>query len=211
MKSKGSTAAIVAGICLVSIIWLFKAIMLLGIIGSVIAIVYFGIKAIQNKDGRKDLLLKRVLPGFVVLLVCGGIYGAMSDSSASSTKSAESSKVESSSKSEKDDDSESNEDTEDDVDDDSSSDEYDSSEDNEYSDTSSEDQTSNVTTNDSGDTGTTSNGDMMTDQQGTIVGNSRTMVYHTPDQHGYRMNSANAVYFNTEAEAQAAGYRKSER
>lgn len=51
-------------------------------------------------------------------------------------------------------------------------------------------------------------GDMMTDQQGTIVGNSKTMVYHTPEQAGYRMNSANAVYFNSEAEAQAAGYRK---
>ncbi len=29
------------------------------------------------------------------------------------------------------------------------------------------------------------------------------------DQQGYHMNSANAVYFNSEAEAQAAGYRKS--
>lgn len=51
-------------------------------------------------------------------------------------------------------------------------------------------------------------GDLMTDQQGTIVGNSKTMIYHTPEQAGYRMNSANAVYFNSEAEAQAAGYRK---
>ena len=51
-------------------------------------------------------------------------------------------------------------------------------------------------------------GDMMTDQQGTIVGNSKTMIYHTPEQAGYRMNSANAVYFNSEAEAQAADYRK---
>ena len=51
-------------------------------------------------------------------------------------------------------------------------------------------------------------GDMMTDQQGTIVGNSKTMIYHTPEQAGYRMNSANAVYINSEAEAQAAGYRK---
>lgn len=51
-------------------------------------------------------------------------------------------------------------------------------------------------------------GDMMTDQQGTIVGNSKTMIYHTPEQAGYRMNSTNAVYFNSEAEAQAAGYRK---
>lgn len=52
-------------------------------------------------------------------------------------------------------------------------------------------------------------GDMRTDQAGMIVGNSRSKIYHTPDQQGYHMNSANAVYFNTEAEAQAAGYRKS--
>ncbi len=45
--------------------------------------------------------------------------------------------------------------------------------------------------------------------QGTIVGNSRSMIYHVPGQRGYRMNSENAVYFNTEAEAQAAGYRRS--
>lgn len=55
----------------------------------------------------------------------------------------------------------------------------------------------------------TNNGDMLTNQQGTIVGNSQTMIYHTPDQKGYRMNSANAVYFKSEADAQAAGYRKS--
>ncbi|MBF0757903.1 hypothetical protein E4T91_03900 [Ligilactobacillus murinus] len=47
--------------------------------------------------------------------------------------------------------------------------------------------------------------------QGTIVGNSRSMIYHVPGQRGYRMNSSNAVYFNTEAEAQAAGYRKAYR
>ena len=49
---------------------------------------------------------------------------------------------------------------------------------------------------------------MTTDSKGLIVGNSKTLIYHTPDQHGYRMNSANAVYFNSESEAQAAGYRK---
>lgn len=57
-------------------------------------------------------------------------------------------------------------------------------------------------------TAPSNNGDMMTDQQGTIVGNSKSMIYHTPDQAGYRMSSANAVYFSSEAEAQAAGYRK---
>lgn len=53
------------------------------------------------------------------------------------------------------------------------------------------------------------NGDMNTadaNSQGTIVGNSRSMIYHIPGQRDYRMNSENAVYFNTEAEAQAAGY-----
>ncbi len=58
------------------------------------------------------------------------------------------------------------------------------------------------------------NGDMNTadaNAQGTIVGNSRSMIYHVPGQRGYRMNSSNAVYFNTEAETQAAGYRKAYR
>ncbi|MDN6636460.1 MAG: DNA-entry nuclease, partial [Lacticaseibacillus paracasei] len=42
----------------------------------------------------------------------------------------------------------------------------------------------------------------------TIIGNSRSKIYHVPGQAGYHMNSANAVYFNSEADAQAAGYRK---
>lgn len=70
---------------------------------------------------------------------------------------------------------------------------------------------SSVTSENDSESSTTSpsnKGDLMTDQQGTIVGNSKTMIYHTPEQAGYRMNSANAVYFNSEAEAQAAGYRK---
>ncbi|MCH9393868.1 Ig-like domain-containing protein [Limosilactobacillus reuteri] len=59
-------------------------------------------------------------------------------------------------------------------------------------------------------TNTSATGDMKTDQaNGMIVGNANFKIYHTPDQQGYHMNSANAVYFNTEAEAQAAGYRKS--
>lgn len=56
------------------------------------------------------------------------------------------------------------------------------------------------------------NGDLNTadaNAQGVIVGNSRSMIYHVPGQRGYKMNSENAVYFNSEAEAQAAGYRKS--
>ncbi|WP_461216039.1 sunset domain-containing protein [Lacticaseibacillus sp. GG6-2] len=55
----------------------------------------------------------------------------------------------------------------------------------------------------------TNNGDMNTGNTGKIVGNVNSKIYHVPGQAGYRMNSANAVYFNTEAQAQAAGYRKS--
>ena len=51
-------------------------------------------------------------------------------------------------------------------------------------------------------------GDMNTADTGKIVGNSNSHIYHVPGQAGYRMNSANAVYFNSEAEAKAAGYRK---
>lgn len=57
-------------------------------------------------------------------------------------------------------------------------------------------------------TAPTNRGDMNTAQTGHIVGNSRSHIYHVPGQAGYRMNSANAVYFNSEQQAQAAGYRK---
>ena len=50
-----------------------------------------------------------------------------------------------------------------------------------------------------------------TGQTGQIVGNRNTHVYHVPGQARYSMKAANAVYFNTEAEAQAAGYRKAQR
>ncbi|MBB1078790.1 hypothetical protein H5S09_06850 [Limosilactobacillus sp. STM2_1] len=67
-----------------------------------------------------------------------------------------------------------------------------------------------LSTASSSSTSTSAAGDMKTDQaNGMIVGNANSKIYHTPDQQGYHMNSANAVYFNTEAEAQAAGYRKS--
>ncbi|EAL9807217.1 DNA-entry nuclease [Campylobacter jejuni] len=42
-----------------------------------------------------------------------------------------------------------------------------------------------------------------------IVGNKNTHRYHVPGQADYRMNSDNVVYFNTEEEAQANGYKKS--
>lgn len=59
--------------------------------------------------------------------------------------------------------------------------------------------------------GQTAQGDLTTGQQGKIIGNVNSKIYHVPGQAGYHMNSANAVYFNSEAEAQAAGYRKSKR
>ena len=78
----------------------------------------------------------------------------------------------------------------------------------EISSSSSSEESSAVNTGTSS-TAPSNNGDMRTDQAGMIVGNARSKIYHTPDQQGYHMNSANAVYFNSEAEAQAAGYRKS--
>ncbi|MCC4412779.1 hypothetical protein LMB68_00125 [Limosilactobacillus reuteri] len=78
----------------------------------------------------------------------------------------------------------------------------------EISSSSSSEESSAVNTSTSS-TAPSNNGDMRTDQAGMIVGNARSKIYHTPDQQGYHMNSANAVYFNSEAEAQAAGYRKS--
>lgn len=67
-----------------------------------------------------------------------------------------------------------------------------------------------ASTGNSSSTSTSTTSDMKTDQaNGRIVGNANSKIYHTPDQQGYHMNPANAVYFNTEAEAQTAGYRKS--
>ena len=51
-------------------------------------------------------------------------------------------------------------------------------------------------------------GDLDTNKAQKIVGNRNSKIYHTPDQAGYHMNSSNAVYFQTEAQAKAAGYRK---
>lgn len=54
-------------------------------------------------------------------------------------------------------------------------------------------------------------GDTDTAQTGLIIGNSRSKIYHVETQHNYHMSGKNVVQFNTEAEAQAAGYRKSMR
>lgn len=45
--------------------------------------------------------------------------------------------------------------------------------------------------------------------KGLIVGSKTTKVYHLPGQRKYRISAKNRVYFKTEAQAKAAGYRKS--
>ncbi len=54
-------------------------------------------------------------------------------------------------------------------------------------------------------------GDLNTATTGRIVGNARSKIYHVPGQAGYNMNSANTVFFNSEQEAIAAGYRRAKR
>jgi len=55
------------------------------------------------------------------------------------------------------------------------------------------------------------NTNMSTTDSGQIVGNTNSHIYHVPGQKSYKMNSANAVYFNTEQDAINAGYRRSQR
>ena len=54
-------------------------------------------------------------------------------------------------------------------------------------------------------------GDLYTGESGKIIGNSRSHIYHVPGQAGYHMNSANAVYFDSERDAINQGYRKAMR
>ena len=42
-----------------------------------------------------------------------------------------------------------------------------------------------------------------------VVGNKRSKIYHVMNGQNYHISSSNAVYFNSEAAARAAGYRKS--
>ncbi len=46
---------------------------------------------------------------------------------------------------------------------------------------------------------------------GQIKGNRNSMIYHVPDGAWYAVTSKNVVCFDTEEEAQAAGYRRSKR
>lgn len=70
---------------------------------------------------------------------------------------------------------------------------------------------SDSNTDDSADTSSNQRGDMNTADSQKIVGNVNSKIYHVPGQAGYRMNSSNAVYFNSEEEAQRAGYRRAKR
>ncbi|MEK6742270.1 MAG: thermonuclease family protein [Nitrospirota bacterium] len=46
-------------------------------------------------------------------------------------------------------------------------------------------------------------------RRGTVIGNSRSRIYHLPGQEGYdKVREKNRIYFPTEEEAQKAGYRK---
>lgn len=56
---------------------------------------------------------------------------------------------------------------------------------------------------------TNSNAGQVTTGGATIIGNTRSKIYHVPGQAGYHMSSSNAITFQSEQEAQAAGYRKS--
>lgn len=161
---------------------------------------YLLFKHRKNLKGAKKLII-----GVVTLICFGGIMLAAGNSNSHSTAPSKhaTSKVTKHHHSKKDKESSSSSSKKEDTD--NSSVESSSSDDSESeSSVTSESSSSN---NDSA-TAPSNNGDMMTDQQGTIVGNSKSMIYHTPDQAGYRMSSANAVYFSSEAEAQAAGYRK---
>ncbi len=45
--------------------------------------------------------------------------------------------------------------------------------------------------------------------QGKIIGNKNSKIYHTPGSASYnKISEENRVYFNTEADAEKAGYRK---
>ncbi|MCZ2492477.1 hypothetical protein [Dellaglioa carnosa] len=55
------------------------------------------------------------------------------------------------------------------------------------------------------------NDGQVTTGEGTIIGNTKSMIYHMPGQAGYHISPSNSITFSSEQEAQAAGYRKSQR
>jgi len=58
-------------------------------------------------------------------------------------------------------------------------------------------------------TGTSATNATDTNTQGKIIGNKNSMIYHVPGSASYnKISPENRVYFDTEADAQKAGYRK---
>lgn len=58
------------------------------------------------------------------------------------------------------------------------------------------------------DTTTNDDGLDHTAQQGKIIGNIRTHIYHTNDEHDYKISPKNEIVFSNEQDAINAGYRK---
>ena len=85
MNNKGCLPTVIGSLIIVAIIiWLFKILVILGIIGSIITAVYFGYFAYKQPNNRKRLLKRRVLPALIVTIICGGIIGLSSNSNTSS-------------------------------------------------------------------------------------------------------------------------------
>ena len=203
--------------CLVLLFVFFKFFMIVGGLVALAAISYFGTAAYEDSDNRIIILKKRVAPSIIIMFLCFGIASSLPNhhknihnEAVSSSENRKESNNDADDEDEDDEiDSESDEDN-DDIDDESDNTDTSSDSQEVSEDTNNENNNSSISSSvdNSNDGGDNNHGDMTTDQQGTIIGNSKSMIYHTPNQHGYRMNSANAVYFKTEAESQAAGYRK---
>ena len=70
MNNKGCLPTVIGSLIIVAIIiWLFKILVILGIIGSIITAVYFGYFAYKQPNNRKRLLKRRVLPALIQLSV----------------------------------------------------------------------------------------------------------------------------------------------
>lgn len=65
----------------------------------------------------------------------------------------------------------------------------------------------NNQTNDNVQTNT-DNGMDHTAQQGKVIGNIKTHIYHTADEHDYKISPNNEIVFSNEQDAINAGYRK---
>lgn len=225
LLGNGIVALLVIGV----IIWLFELLVLIGCFVLSCASVYYLIKFIMGRTGRKDILWKRFIPVTLVMLILLGMAGTLFDDGSTNTADKESSSSMLSKKSS----DKSKSDKENKKSKQHSKDKSSSASDTSESSVVNDDDMTNertVTTqpneaptsientggnsdggNPVGGNGNGPSGDMNTNDSGKIVANSRTGIYHAPGQHGYRMNSANAVYFDTPEQAEQAGYRISKR